>query len=92
MRVFPCKSHVAYEIRPIKQIRPGKHQTGIVIIRETGMRKTARDLWIPKNWRFQVFPDKPHWKWFIRLPFFHLIKNNCNLEIGHPNLFIWFIL
>lgn len=92
MRVFPCKSHVAYEIRPIKQIRPEKHQTGIVIIRRTGNRMKTRDLWNLANLRFCINPGKPRWHWMIRLPFFWFLKDNCSLEIGHPNLYLWLIL
>lgn len=92
MKSFPCKSHIAYEIKPIKQIKPGKHSAGVVIIRKTGGKATLRDLWIPQNWKLHVYRDKPHWKWLIRLPFFHLVKDNCNLEIGHPNIFVWIIL
>lgn len=29
--------------------------------------------------------------WLIRLPFFYLAKKNGGLEIGMPNLYLWFI-
>lgn len=87
MNVFRHSTYTAYEIRPWK-IR----QRGIVIIRETGNRINARSLWNVHNWRFIVKPSRfNRWHWLIRFPFFYFERNNVDIKIGYPNLYLWII-
>jgi hypothetical protein len=87
MEVFRHSTHTAYAIRPWKVGR-----RGLIVIRETGNRLAARDLWNVRNFRFCVWPSRFYrWHWFIRLPFFFFSRDNCGMKIGHPNLYLWVI-
>ena len=87
MNVYTHPTHTAYAIKPWKVGRKG-----LIVIRETGNRLAARDLWNVHNFRFYIRPSKYYrWHWFIRLPFFYFCRDNCNTKIGHVNLYVWII-
>ena len=92
MKVFRHESHTVYVFREWKMIDDKRHQSGICIIRKTGSRIPARSLFDHKNWRFTVPEKNFHRFWHIRLPFFLFNRDNCGIEVGHPNMFLWIIL
>ena len=93
MKIFRHSTHTVYEIQEWKlNGKNGKRQHGICIIHETGNRFNARSLWNPRCWKLIVTPHKSsRWFWFVHLPVFRFNRDNCNLEIGHPNLYLWII-
>ncbi len=76
MRKFEHKRHIAYEIKRNK----------IVAIKRKDKIKFYFKGHGIKNLRFRIGLRSIS----IRLPFFYLSKHN-NLEIGLPNLYLWFI-
>lgn len=86
MKKFKHDTHTAWELRPWKAEKPG-----LVIIRNTGDKMTIFDRWNWRNFRFRVWRSKPRWHWLIRTPHFYLCRDNGGLEVGHPNLYFWWI-
>lgn len=82
MNIYHHKTHTAFAIRNWDQ-----YHSGLVIIRNTGNRIPILTLLNPKNWRFNIESNF----WCICLPFFLFNKDNCGIEIGHPNLYLWII-
>ena len=85
MKKFVHSTHTAWEIRQWK-----KRKNGIVLIKLTGDRMNLRTLLQNICFRIHRTGQK---KWFvtIRLPFFYLMKDNCNIHIGFPNIYIWVV-
>ena len=82
MDIYRHKTHTAFAIRNWNW-----YHSGLVIIHNTGNRIPILTLLNPKNWRFNIESNF----WCIRLPFFLFNKDNCGIEIGHPNLYLWII-
>jgi hypothetical protein len=79
--------HTAYEFQRWKP-----PHCGIVLIRKTGGKFKAREVWSPVNWRFKICPNRlGRWHWFIRLPLFLFERDNCGFKIGTQNSYLWVI-